>query len=199
MDVEMLFGAAALALALVSAFMHTMPSLRIFAMASAALAIGAGAIGEIAWLSIGAALVLAVHLWRHMQARATFERLARGEEPSPGTLFAFANRQTLAPGETLFKRGDAGEEMYLVVSGEIQIVEIGKTFGPGAILGELALVMPAHTRTATARALGEATLARMSKRDMELTALHNPGFGFELLKLVASRLSADIERLEQRR
>jgi hypothetical protein len=33
---------------------------------------------------------------------------------------------------------------------------------------------------------------------MELTALHDPAFGFELLKLVARRLSDDIARLEGR-
>jgi hypothetical protein len=38
----------------------------------------------------------------------------------------------------------------------------------------------------------------MTRRDMELTALQNPAFGFELLKLVARRLSADVERLERR-
>jgi hypothetical protein len=38
----------------------------------------------------------------------------------------------------------------------------------------------------------------MTKRDMELTALQNPTFGFELLKIVARRLSEDVERLERR-
>ncbi len=58
--------------------------------------------------------------------------------------------------------------------------------------------MPSHRRTATARAKTKVTLARMTKRDMELTALQNPTFGFELLKIVARRLSEDVERLERR-
>jgi CRP-like cAMP-binding protein len=58
--------------------------------------------------------------------------------------------------------------------------------------------VPSHKRTATARAKTPVTLARMTRRDMELTALQNPAFGFELLKLVARRLSADVERLERR-
>jgi len=62
----------------------------------------------------------------------------------------------------------------------------------------VALVVPTHKRTATARAKTTVKLARMTKRDMELTALQNPTFGFELLKLVARRLSEDVERLERR-
>ena len=88
--------------------------------------------------------------------------------------------------------------MYLVVDGEIEIVELAKTLGPGTVLGEVALVVPSHRRAATARAKTKATLARMTKRDVELTALQNPTFGFELLKIVARRLSEDVERLERR-
>jgi CRP/FNR family transcriptional regulator, cyclic AMP receptor protein len=198
MDATMLFGASALALALVSAFMRTMPALRLFAAAAAAAAIGAGAIGEIAWLWTGAVLVLGVHVWRYYGARAATERLTRGDSPPPSALFALVNRETLAPGQILFKRGEPGSEMYLIVEGEVEIVEFGKTLGAGALLGEVALVVPSHRRTATARAVGMVTLARMTKRDMELTALHDPAFGFELLRLVARRLSDDIERLERR-
>ena len=198
MDASMLFGAGSLALALVSAFMRTMPSLRLFAAAAAAAAIGAGVIGDIAWLWIGAALVLSVHVWRYYGARAATDRLTRGDIPQPGALFALVNRETLAPGQILFRRGEPGSEMYLIVEGEVEILEFGKTLGAGALLGEVALVVPSHRRTATARAVGPVTLARMTKRDMELTALHDPAFGFELLKLVARRLSDDIARLEGR-
>jgi CRP/FNR family transcriptional regulator, cyclic AMP receptor protein len=198
MDSTMMLGAAALCLAVVAAFMQTMPSLRMFAMAASIGAMAAGFAAELAWLWVGAALVLVVHAWRYAQMRATLERLTSNEAPSPTALFALVNRETLAPGQVLFKRGDFGTEMYLVVEGEIEIVELGKTLAPGAVLGEVALVVPSHKRTATARAKTHVTLARMTKRDMELTALQNPTFGFELLKLVARRLSDDVERLERR-
>jgi hypothetical protein len=198
MDPAATVGPAVLGLMLISAFMRTMPSLRLFAMAAALGTVALGAAENIGWLWIGAAMVLAVHVWRYFEAKATVARLTGGDEPSPATLFAFVNRETLAPGQVLFKRGDAGEEMYLIVDGEIEIVELGKTLGAGAVLGEVALVVPSHKRTATACAKGDVTLARMTKRDMELTALQNPAFGFELLKLVARRLSEDVERLERR-
>jgi hypothetical protein len=191
-------GEVALCLAIVAAFLQTMPTLRLAAMAACIATMAAGYAEGQTWLWTGAGIALLVNVWRYAQARATLERLTSGETPSPAALFAFVNRETLAPGQTLFKRGDTGAEMYLVVDGEIEIVELAKTLGPGTVLGEVALVVPSHRRTATARAKTKVTLARMTKRDMELTALQNPTFGFELLKIVARRLSEDVERLERR-
>ena len=198
METLAIAGPLALLLAILASFMRTMPGLRAFAMAAAVLGIVAGAAAQIAWLWIGCAMALAVNAWRHLEARNTLRRLTGDGEPSAGNLFAFVSRETLAPGQVLFKRGDAGDEMYLVVEGEIEIVELGKSMGPGQVLGEVALLVPSHKRTATARAKTQVALARMTRRDMELTALQNPAFGFELLKLVARRLSADVERLERR-
>lgn len=198
MDILHYVGPAALLLAIVALFMRTMPALRLAASIAAALAIAAGALAGLSWLWIGAAMALAVNLWRDLEARATVRRLAGEADPSPTALFAFVARETLAPGQVLFKRGDPGDEMYLIVDGEVEIVELGKTLGSGQVLGEVALLVPSHKRTATARAKGTVTLARMTRRDMELTALQNPAFGFELLKLVARRLSDDVERLERR-
>lgn len=198
MEIAAFLGPAALLLAILASFMRTMPGLRLFAMSASVLAIAAGAVGQIAWLWIGAAMALAINAWRHYEARATVRRLTGDGEPSPTALFAFVSRETLEPGQVLFKRGDAGDEMYLIVEGEIEIVELSKTLGTGQVLGEVALLVPSHRRSATARAKSRVTLARMTRRDMELTALQNPAFGFELLKLVARRLSDDVERLERR-
>ncbi len=198
MEIAVYLAPAALLLAILASFMRTMPGLRMFAMAACVLAIAAGAVGQIAWLWIGAAMALAINAWRHFEARATVRRLTGDGEPSPTALFAFVSRETLEPGQVLFKRGDPGDEMYLIVEGEIEIVELAKTLGTGQVLGEVALLVPSHRRSATARAKSRVTLARMTRRDMELTALQNPAFGFELLKLVARRLSDDVERLENR-
>ncbi len=197
MEMITYIGPLALLCAILAGFMRTMPSLRVLAMAAAILGIAAGGAAQIAWLWIGSAMALAINAWRYMESRATVRRLTGDGEPSATALFAFVNRETLAPGQILFRRGDAGEEMYLVVEGEVEIVELGKSMGAGQVLGEVALLVPSHRRSATARAKTQVTLARMTRRDMELTALQNPAFGFELLKLVARRLSDDVERLER--
>jgi CRP-like cAMP-binding protein len=187
---------AAAAAAIASAAMRTMPLLRMIGMAAAALAVAYGLAAGTAWVSAAGALALAAHAWRHLETRATIKRLAESEEPRPTALFAFVGREQRAADTTLFRKGEPGEEMYLIVEGWVELVEIGKRLGPGQVLGELAMVVPSHKRSLTARTVTPVVLARMTKRDMELTALQNPAFGFEMLRLVSRRLSDDIGRLE---
>lgn len=60
-------------------------------------------------------------------------------------------RRTLAPDETLVEQGSAGDELYLLIDGvlvvEVDGAEVGE-IGPGAIVGELALLEDG-TRKAT--------------------------------------------------
>jgi hypothetical protein len=196
MDSPQILALAAAAAAIASAAMRTMPLLRYVGMGAAALTIAYGLASGTVWISVAGALALAAHGWRHLETRATVKRLAESEEPRPTTLFAFVGREQHPVDSVLFRKGDRGTEMYLIVEGWIELVEIGKRLGPGQVLGELAMVVPSHTRTLTARTVTQVTLARMTKRDMELTALQNPAFGFEMLRLVSRRLSDDIARLE---
>lgn len=196
MEILPILALAAAAAAIASAAMRTMPLLRLVGMGAAALALAYGFASGVAWISIAGALALAAHAWRHLETRATVKRLAESEEPRPTTLFAFVGREQRPTGEILFRKGELGEEMYLIVEGWVELVELGKRLGPGQVLGELAMVVPSHKRSLTARTVTPVTLARMTKRDMELTALQNPAFGFEMLRLVSRRLSDDIGRLE---
>jgi CRP/FNR family transcriptional regulator, cyclic AMP receptor protein len=196
METTQLIALAAAAAAIASAAMRTMPLLRLVGMTAAALTLAYGLVSEVPWLSIAGALALAAHAWRHLETRATVKRLAESEEPRPTTLFAFVGREQRPADEVLFRKGEAGAEMYLIVEGWVELVEIGKRLGPGQVLGELAMVVPSHKRSLTARTVTPVILARMTKRDMELTALQNPAFGFEMLRLVSRRLSDDIGRLE---
>lgn len=67
-------------------------------------------------------------------------------------------RRTFAPGDYLFRQGDAGDEAYIIMSGEIEILVAGNgapeailsTIGRGDIVGEMALINQAP-RVASAR------------------------------------------------
>ncbi|HYY80807.1 MAG TPA: cyclic nucleotide-binding domain-containing protein, partial [Actinomycetes bacterium] len=61
----------------------------------------------------------------------------------------------LAPGETLVEQGDPGDELFLLFDGVLSVEQDGKPVvevGPGAILGEMAL-LEGGRRTATLRAV----------------------------------------------
>lgn len=60
-----------------------------------------------------------------------------------------------AAGETLFEEGDPTNGLAAVLEGRVDVVTRGRTLatlGPGSVLGELSLFLPAATRTATATA-----------------------------------------------
>ena len=62
----------------------------------------------------------------------------------------------LRPGDTLVEQGEHGDELFLLFDGVLQVVRDGQPVvevGPGAILGEMALLEGRHRRTATLRAV----------------------------------------------
>ena len=71
----------------------------------------------------------------------------------------------VAPGEVIIRQGDVGDRCYLVIDGTVAIerdgVEVAR-IGPGAILGEIALLRDIP-RTATARATDTVTLAALDR------------------------------------
>jgi CRP-like cAMP-binding protein len=88
---------------------------------------------------------------------------------------AIAERREIAAGKELFREGDAGDGLYLVISGEINVIKLGAEgelvlakLGAGAVLGEMSLIT-SDARSAT----GRATAATV--------ALHLPAAGFRSL------------------
>ncbi|MSP56917.1 MAG: EAL domain-containing protein [Myxococcales bacterium] len=74
----------------------------------------------------------------------------------------------LAPGECLFRQGDAGRDGYIIVSGRVLItaerrgvVSVINDLGPGEMLGELAII-DGGPRTATATAQEPTELSKVT-------------------------------------
>jgi CRP-like cAMP-binding protein len=106
----------------------------------------------------------------------------------------------LASGAELFREGDPGDGLFLVVSGEIDVVKRGPAgdrplarLGPGAVLGEMALIT-SEPRSATCRSVGESTVLRLSAarfrtlRDGGSSAAYKIAAG--IAEVLARRLSA---------
>lgn len=72
----------------------------------------------------------------------------------------------LKAGDVIFKQGDAGQELFIIKSGKVEI-RIGNrvldTLSPGNIFGEMALIDSAP-RNATAVAITDATLIAVSEK-----------------------------------
>lgn len=69
------------------------------------------------------------------------------------------------PGETIVKQGDAGDSMYIVVNGKVDVMDGNKVLnqlGARTVFGELSL-LDSSPRTATIRAVEETTLLRLDQ------------------------------------
>jgi hypothetical protein len=99
-------------------------------------------------------------------------------------------------GEILFKRGERATNMYVIVSGRFRLEESGMEVGPGNVIGELSLLAPKHRRTQTLECIEPGKVLRMSFGQLQQLYFQNQKFGFYFLKLVAARMSENIERLE---
>ncbi|MBK6864060.1 MAG: Crp/Fnr family transcriptional regulator [Ideonella sp.] len=65
------------------------------------------------------------------------------------------------------------------------------------MFGEIAFFAPDKRRTNTARCVGPCTVLTIDESTVRQLYYQNPEFGFQLMGLVAGRLTADVKRLQQ--
>ena len=97
---------------------------------------------------------------------------------------------TLAPGSVIFESGQAGQEMFVVQSGTVELRtgnRVLDVIGEGGILGEMALV-DNHPRSATAVTTSDCKLVRIDEERFKLLVQRVPGFALEVMKVMAERL-----------
>jgi CRP/FNR family transcriptional regulator, cyclic AMP receptor protein len=102
----------------------------------------------------------------------------------------------MAPGQVLFRKGEIGRHMYIVKSGEVQIVDsnhVLETVRPGGILGEMALV-DGRPRSATAQSFGHSTVIPIDEHRFLLHVQHAPFFAIRVMRVMSARLRSMNER-----
>lgn len=121
-----------------------------------------------------------VHLFEHM---------------SPADRAGLADavdRRTLAAGERLFRAGDPGESLFVVKSGQVELLIedtagqkiVLSVAGPGDIFGELAL-LDGGARSATAVALDAAELVELNRAHLLPLFQKSPAVALRLLGAMA--------------
>ena len=103
---------------------------------------------------------------------------------------------TLAPGDVLFEKNEPGRVMYIVKSGEMQIIDgnyVYETVSAGGILGEMALV-DAGPRSATVRAVRQSVVIPLDERRFLFMVSQTPFFALRLMRVMSARLRAMNER-----
>ena len=110
---------------------------------------------------------------------------------NPAELFRQdSNTVQLAPGDFLFKEGEKGDKMYVLLEGEADIFLgdfVFETATPGALLGEMALIDDSP-RTAHVVAKTPAKLAQIDRRRFHFLVQQTPHFATHVMKTLADRL-----------
>jgi CRP-like cAMP-binding protein len=96
----------------------------------------------------------------------------------------------LATGEVLFKEGDHGDCMFVLLEGGVDVRVGGETVEKsvrGALLGEMALI-DRSPRGATVVASEASRLARVDERRFNFIIQQNPFFARHVMKVLVDRL-----------
>ena len=110
------------------------------------------------------------------------------------------NLDQFKAGDTIFKKGDAGETMFVVAEGTVDIVVDGKVVDQlteGDLFGEMSLI-DKQVRSADAVAGTDCALVTIDEKRFLYMTDHTPRFALQVMRLVALRLRermADLERL----
>jgi CRP-like cAMP-binding protein len=97
---------------------------------------------------------------------------------------------TLEPGHVVFKEGDPGDCMYVVLEGELEIRVHDKaidTTGPGGMIGEMALIDSAP-RSATCVAKTACKVVPVNERQFNFMVQETPNFALTVMRLMCQRL-----------
>jgi CRP/FNR family cyclic AMP-dependent transcriptional regulator len=97
--------------------------------------------------------------------------------------------------ERLFCEGDAGDKLYVILSGKIKLTRTApdgrenllSVHGPGEMFGELSLFDPSP-RTASATAVTDARLAALAHDDLRYWLTSRPEVSMHMLRALAQRL-----------
>ncbi len=98
----------------------------------------------------------------------------------------------LQRGQTLFREGEVGTDLFVIDSGEVRVLTEGGVreicrLGPGCHVGEMALI-DAAPRSATIVAGCDALLWRLTRKDFEQFAAQHPEIHRQIALVLAQRL-----------
>lgn len=156
------------------------------------------------------ARALADVVLRQFQSRSILPRIAeavhglalfRGlNAEQVNRLAGVCSMSTFEPGDMIFREGQAGDDMHLVLEGEVSIGMNGTPLPVGVVhkgecLGEMALLTAAaHSATATARTRVE--LAVLRHQDLVELVRLRPDIGLPIYKNLAMGMGEKLKRLD---
>ena len=188
-------GVAAAAASLYAAYSRTIISLRVAAIVANALAMMYSySHGTYPTFALNA-ILLPLNSWRlHLMVKLVRDiETATKSDMNVDWLLPYTRPKHFRAGDIIMERGAYATEAFYIVSGEVELVELGETFGKGTLLGEIGLFAPDGKRTMTVRCKTDVHAAIIDYDRFKELYFQNPQFGFRLLHLIVARLQSSRE------
>ena len=165
--------------------------LPLLAVACTAAAVAMGFYG----LALTHALLSAILAIRLVQLR---ELLSFATESHTGVsadwLTPYMSLRRYPAGAPLFKAGDISEEMFVVKSGRIRLVEVDFTLGPGTMMGEIGIFSSERKRTASAVCETDVEMLSITAGKVFELFSQRPFFAFQMMQLIIRRMNERVMR-----
>ena len=193
-------AALAALLVIVSAFVRTMIPLRWLAVGSNLGFIIYGLAHPNLLMVALHAVLLPVNLWRVQQmVRLTRRVTASAANPQQMALWLrpYMRSRSYKAGALIFERGALADRLYFLAAGQVALPEVGRTLAAGQMFGEIAFFAPDRRRSSSARCVGDCMVMSIDEDTFKQLVYQNPDFGLAVVRLIAGRLSQDVQRLQQ--
>lgn len=198
-----IIGLTALAgcLIVASSFVRTMVPLRTLAVLSNLAFLIAAFLAQNPASVLLYCILIPVNTYRLREIMRLTERVnaaADDKDLSGVWLKPYMKPRRFAAGATVFHQGDQADTLYLLVEGKVELIEIGTVLPEGQLFGEISYFSPSRTRTLTARCQTDCLVLTIQEGVFRQLYFQNPKFAFTIGHLITQRLTADIQRLQQR-
>lgn len=109
--------------------------------------------------------------------------------------------ETFEPGDFIFHEGEPGNTLYVVMSGELEVVLAAgttdemhlRTCGVGEYVGEMSLIMPKGRRTASVRATRTSRVWVMTREKFNECLQRWPFLAYSMVSIMSERLDSSNE------
>lgn len=102
---------------------------------------------------------------------------------------------TIPAGKTIIRKGEAGSELFIIISGEVEVVagdRVLAKLGPGSCIGELSII-DEEPRSADVITTEKTRMLSINRKDFLLTLKENPAISINIMRVITGRLRGLIE------
>ena len=194
-----IIAAVAVMTNIVGYLMKTMIPLRLVAMTTNMLFIAYTTMAMVYPTLILNCILLPMNALRFFQMKRLIRQVneAANGDLSMEWLKPFTTKKHFDARSVMSCKGDAATELHFLISGRYRVVERNVELSAGSVIGELGLLEPGKSRTATVECIESGETLAISYDHVMQLYFQNPTFGFYFLQLSTARLFHTIKGLEE--